>query len=429
MNYNKNSGWGQIVGQLPFTGSGKVFAVGDSSTANRDMLADLFDVDADGVVRFFSTIDAAIGACTANAGDVIFVMPGHSETVSAASGIIADVAGVSIIGLGNGADRPTITFGTSTAASFDVTAASVKVKNIVGLAGIDGLTKPFLVSGDNCEIDIEWQDASAAVEAATAVRLDTANNSKLKLKYLGFTGGNAAVRVVAVDDCDNVSIDIDAYGIVSTAWVNMVDAASTNVSVRGRLYTHGITNFTRDVVDTVTGSTWDAVIFDASAGATVAGGSAAALAVDDISAVAAAVTATSTEVGTVFAVFKTVVQNTVVAAGAAVTGASSGYLELIGAYVQNGSTQMDSAGNAGVFNLYSNNVIGAGTFFTAAEALLLANAVVGPNNASSFSGGVMLETGKVISYKATTEDFTSGGNVSIILVFRRLSAGATVAAA
>lgn len=298
MNYNKNSGYGQIVGQFPFTGSGKVLAVGDSGTVNRDMLTELFDTDSEGVVRFYATLSAAIDACTASAGDVIFVMPGHTETISDAAGLLVDTAGITIIGLGNGNDRPTFSFGTSTAASMDVTADNVKIKNIIGLAAIDGLTKPFNITGNNGEFDLEWQDASASIEAATAVRLDTADNTKLKLKYLGFTAGNATVRAVAVDDVDNASIEVDGYGVVSTAWVNFVDAASTNVSVRGRFFTQGITNYTRDVVDTIGSSKWDASFFDASAGFVVAGGSGSALATASDTAVDAKIGTITNTAGT-----------------------------------------------------------------------------------------------------------------------------------
>lgn len=238
----------------------------------------------------FATLDYAIGQCTASNGDVIYVMPGHTESITTAAGIAADVAGISIIGLGNGNNRPVITIAsTDNAGTMTVSADNVKISNLVLVCNDDGLTNALVVTGDNCDIDIEFQDTSSTVEAATAVRLDTANNCNLRLKYLGFTGGNAAVSAVRLDDCDNVRIYIDAYGVVSTAWVEMVDVASTNVSVRGQMYTQGITNFTRDVVDTVTGSTWDAVIFDASAGATISGGSAAALATDDITALATAI--------------------------------------------------------------------------------------------------------------------------------------------
>src|SRR5215211_623854 len=68
----------------------------------------------------FATIDYAIGNCTADQGDLILVLPGHEEAVSAAAGLALDVAGVTIQGVGTGRARPTITLGTSTAADIDV---------------------------------------------------------------------------------------------------------------------------------------------------------------------------------------------------------------------------------------------------------------------------------------------------------------------
>src|SRR5690349_3795433 len=52
----------------------------------------------------FATLDYAIGQCTASQGDVIYLLPGHTETTTA---IALDVAGVRIIGLGWGRIRPT----------------------------------------------------------------------------------------------------------------------------------------------------------------------------------------------------------------------------------------------------------------------------------------------------------------------------------
>jgi hypothetical protein len=77
-----------------------------------------------------STIDAAVGLCTASKGDVIIVMPGHAETVSAAAGLDLDVAGITIRGLGNGALQPTVTLDTATTADVDVDAANITVENI-----------------------------------------------------------------------------------------------------------------------------------------------------------------------------------------------------------------------------------------------------------------------------------------------------------
>lgn len=239
----------------------------------------------------YNTVAQARAAATANVGDVVYICEGYTETIIVATGLELSKAGVEFVGLGVGNTRPTITFSTAPGASLDITADNVSLTNVIGVAGIDGLTKPFLVSGDNCTLDVEWHDASASVEAETVVRLDTANNSVLKLKYNGFTDGNAAVRVVAVDDCDNVRIEIDGHGVVSTAWVNFVDAASTNVVVKGTLFTQGITSGARDIVDTIGSSTWFGAITDVSAGKAYSGGSGQAWASTDVTGLAAAIDA------------------------------------------------------------------------------------------------------------------------------------------
>lgn len=79
----------------------------------------------------FATIDYAIAFCTANKNDIIYVMPGHAEAISAAAGIVCDIAGVSIIGLGNGSNRPTVTCDTADTVDIDIDAANVWIENII----------------------------------------------------------------------------------------------------------------------------------------------------------------------------------------------------------------------------------------------------------------------------------------------------------
>ncbi len=301
MGLNQNSGYGQHLSATLHNmagAGGKVFMVAKSAAAGRQMLQDLFNVDPDGVNRFAATVDAAMGYCTASRGDVILVAPGHTESLKTAAAIAQDVAGVSVIGLGVGNNRPVFTFdSTDNSATWAISGNNCALKNVVLVCGDDALTNALVVTGDNCDIDIEFQDTSSAIEAATAVRLDTANNCNLKLKHIGFTAGNAVTSLVKIDDCDNVRIDIDAYGVCSTAWVDMVDAASTNVFVAGQLYTQGITNFSRNVVDTIGTSTWFALINDKSAGSYVMGSNVVAFADADVSSIAAAIAAIQADLG------------------------------------------------------------------------------------------------------------------------------------
>ena len=77
----------------------------------------------------FATIDFAVGQCTASQGDTIIVLPGHVETVSAAGILDLDVAGINIIGIGNGSLQPKIDFTASASADVDVDAANITMEN------------------------------------------------------------------------------------------------------------------------------------------------------------------------------------------------------------------------------------------------------------------------------------------------------------
>lgn len=236
--------------------------------------------------RPFKTIDYAIGRCTASNGDVIICKAGHAETLTAASAITCDVAGVTIMAAPGavGALRPALTFSsTDNTASVVVSADEVSIIGLLGICGDDGLTAAFVVTGDDSYIDMEWQDASATVEAACAIQYNTANNVRCILKYSGFIAGNAVLNAIQLIDCDNVEIDIDAYGEFSTGIVEMLTTASTNVLVRGYFYNDNVA-LTKNVVNTGgLACTWWAYGYDGKGGYSFSGGSAAALAADDIS--------------------------------------------------------------------------------------------------------------------------------------------------
>lgn len=123
MTWNFNSGYGQaaITGLNP-NPVGKVFFVGDQSTANIDMIKQIFQPDPDGEIRYTATIDAANNLCTANAGDLILVAPGHTETLTATD-ITLDIAGVTVLGLGSGSLRPTLSMNNALAEVSSVSAS------------------------------------------------------------------------------------------------------------------------------------------------------------------------------------------------------------------------------------------------------------------------------------------------------------------
>ncbi len=161
----------------------------------------------------FSTIDYAIGQCTANNGDVIYVLPGHTETVSAAAGIDCDVAGVSIIGLGEGTDRGLISTSTATTADIDIDAANVTIANLrFDFTLPDAIDGPIDVNAAGFKFignDVEFADSAGQ---ADLVMISDANANGIIVKSCYFHGstdaGTATVlRLVSGDDIfivDNV---------------------------------------------------------------------------------------------------------------------------------------------------------------------------------------------------------------------------------
>ena len=125
----------------------------------------------------FATIDYAIGKCTASNGDVIYVMPGHTESIAAAGGIAADVAGISIIGLGTGSLRPTITLGTATTASVTVSAANVTIDNLLFTSALDNVATVFTITAKDCTIkNCEFRDATDALHLISCILTGTTDN-------------------------------------------------------------------------------------------------------------------------------------------------------------------------------------------------------------------------------------------------------------
>jgi hypothetical protein len=196
----------------------------------------------------FATIDYAVGMCTASQGDVIYVMPGHAEVVSAAGGLDLDVIGISIIGLGNGSLIPTVTLDTADTADVDVDAASVTVENIRFVAGFADIVAAIDVNADdftlrNCHFigttDLNaliWiQDAAAGgsdritVEGCRACDLDAANTH-----FINFAGTGDRHRIVGNELIgDWGTIAVGGAGVITNAVITdnvMYNASATNDS-------------------------------------------------------------------------------------------------------------------------------------------------------------------------------------------------------
>jgi hypothetical protein len=103
--------------------------------------------------RPFASLDFALSKCTADHDDLIILKAGHYETITGAGGITADIAGVTILGLGNYDARPYFLMDGAATVSALVTAANVTFKNIVFKAGHADINYCFLITAKGCTID------------------------------------------------------------------------------------------------------------------------------------------------------------------------------------------------------------------------------------------------------------------------------------
>lgn len=94
----------------------------------------------------FATVDGAVNKCVAGRGDVIFVMPGHTETISSATALNLDIAGVAVVGLGSGTLRPTFTLDTAATTTIPVSAANISIKNCIFTANFADITSVFTLT-------------------------------------------------------------------------------------------------------------------------------------------------------------------------------------------------------------------------------------------------------------------------------------------
>ena len=132
------------------TTTGTTFFV-DSATGN--------DVSVSGTKdKPFATLDYAVGKCTANKGDIIILMPNHSENLATAGALTLDVAGLTVVGLGEGNQRPTLTH-TADAADINITGADTTLRNLLIISNTADVTVSMDIDALDVWLDgIEWRE-------------------------------------------------------------------------------------------------------------------------------------------------------------------------------------------------------------------------------------------------------------------------------
>lgn len=189
-----------------------------------------------------ATIDYAVGLCTANKGDVIYVMPYHNEGLANAQ-MAVDVAGVSIIGLGRGLAVPRIDFDHANA-SIDISQSGCTLRNLRLLPSVTDVLVAIDVMAavtDTLIEDVEalpGEDAGGVDDFAVTVDIK-AGCSRTKVRRLkirqhasgaGYIAGvklTGASNDVTIQDCDMVM-----SGAALVAPINADTTLSTNLLIQ-----------------------------------------------------------------------------------------------------------------------------------------------------------------------------------------------------
>lgn len=188
-----------------------------------------------------ATLDYAVALCTADKGDVIYVLPGHNEGLGNAQ-IDLDVAGISVIGLGRGSAAPRIDFDHANA-SIDIGANGVTVKNLrllpsvtAVLIGIDieaSVTDTLL---DGIET-LPGEDGAGVDEFVTHVALKSGNSRTViqNCKFVDQASAAGTINGVYLDDASNdVTVrncHFKLEGAALVAGINGDTTLSTNVLI------------------------------------------------------------------------------------------------------------------------------------------------------------------------------------------------------
>lgn len=184
----------------------------------------------------FATMDYAVGQCTASRGDVIYVLPGHSESITSATSLVVDVAGVQVIGLGRGVNRPYLDFD-NTAGSIELNAAC-RLSNVILRASVSAVVVGVNVDADDIEIDnVETTWEATGDDFITMIDIDAFDRATVrncKLYTQPATAGCA--EAIRIDDSHNTRIiDNEIIGQFSDAPIIGEGALGNDCLIMGNL--------------------------------------------------------------------------------------------------------------------------------------------------------------------------------------------------
>lgn len=144
-NYPQGFAYGLSVRGMPLLQMqpGQVFFVGNSPILNPQQRAGSNNNRGTFLDPFATLQYALTNFCVQGRGDIVFVLPGHKESIADATTLAMNCGSVAIIGLGSGTQRPTFTFTTATTANIPIRSSGMSLQNILFLCNFAAVASAF----------------------------------------------------------------------------------------------------------------------------------------------------------------------------------------------------------------------------------------------------------------------------------------------
>lgn len=205
--------------------------------------------------RIISSLNTAMSYCRSGAGDTIFVLPGHVETISTAAFFANLVAGTRIVGLGDEQNRPALTW-SATASTWLLNKANVVLENLRLLlapnAGSVTVTAPITVSAAGVTIRRCYIEVGTTAARACTTAINVAAGAD-DFRFLGnkVWGATAAIPtdVLLVNAAVNRPVisgnDIQvATSATGEGPITFKTAAAVDIEVTGNNIVHKLASST-----------------------------------------------------------------------------------------------------------------------------------------------------------------------------------------
>jgi hypothetical protein len=209
--------------------SGSIFWVGSTVTAASDAAGFGRNPDAP-----FATLKYALSSdvCTASAGDVIYLLPGHAEAITgatAATSPIMDIAGVKVVGLGSGSLIPTFTLTTAAAATLAISAANCWLENVKFVGNFLNIASTMTITAGGLTLkNLKFRDTSVILGALIQISIATGCHD-ITIDGLDFIGISAGLTAAATN-CILAAGTYDRLTIINSRFYGFTLAAMVSLS-------------------------------------------------------------------------------------------------------------------------------------------------------------------------------------------------------